>query len=192
MESRTASFEAAAGRCLCNPPNRHCGYTYVMVLVLLAVLSLASALTLEVAETSARRSAEAELLAVGQEFDSAFASYYRHGVGPGSRYPQQLEDLLRDPRSPGVRRHLRRLYSDPLTGAAWATIAAPGGGIMGVYSMAPGQPYKLHATPLAVVSGASAPAQSYAEWRFGYDPAMEQGGRMRIITVTPDAKTSSP
>ena len=192
MESRTPSFEGARGWHLRRHAIPQSGYTYVAVLVLLAVLSLASALTLEVAETSGRRSAEGELLAVGREFDRAFASYYRQSASLGARYPQQLEDLLRDPRSPGVRRHLRRLYADPVTGGAWATIRAPGGGIMGVYSTAPGQPYKLHATPLAVASGASAPARSYAEWRFGYDPAMEQGRHMRIITATPAVGASSP
>ena len=191
MESRTASFEAATARL----PRRaaiQSGYTYVAVLILLAVLALASALTLEVAETSSRRSAEAELLAVGNEFEQAFASYYRQGLGPRSRYPQQLEDLLRDPRSPGVRRHLRRLYIDPVTGAAWATIPAPDGGIMGVYSTAPGQPYRAHATPLAAAAGASAPAKNYAEWRFGYDPALEQEGRLRVITATPPPEKSAP
>ena len=104
------------------------GYTYVGALILLAVLSMAAALTLEVSDTSTRRAAEAELLAVGKEYQRAFASYYRHGQGAGKRFPDRLEDLTRDPRYSSMLRHLRRVYPDPLTGGEWGTVPAPGGG----------------------------------------------------------------
>jgi type II secretory pathway pseudopilin PulG len=166
------------------------GYTYVAVMVLLAVLSLASALTLEVAQTSARRSGEAELIAIGKEFERAFASYHRQSPMGARRYPEKLEDLVRDPRLPGVKRHLRKVYVDPMTGAPWGTVAAPGGGIMAVYSTAPGQPYRedlaLAMTPAPVLA-ASAPdaagtqPTSYAEWRFGFDPQGQASGVRRPL-----------
>jgi type II secretory pathway pseudopilin PulG len=166
------------------------GYTYVAVMVLLAVLSLASALTLEVAQTNARRSGEAELIAIGKEFERAFASYYRQSPMGARRHPEKLEDLVRDPRLPGVKRHLRKVYVDPMTGEPWGTIAAPGGGIMAVYSMAPGQPYRedlvLAMTPAPALA-ASAPdaadtrPTSYAEWRFGFDPQGEASGVRRPL-----------
>ena len=165
------------------------GYTYIVVLVLLAVLSMAAALTLEVTETSARRSAEAELLAIGKEFEKAFASYHRQSPAGARRFPDRIEDLARDPRVAGTKRHLRRAYIDPLTHEAWGTVPAPGGGIMAVYSTAPGQPYRESAVTLAVPPAASAPggasARSYADWRFGYDPATELRDRNRIILPTP-------
>ena len=176
----------------CAAPQR--GYTYIVVLVMLAVLSLASALTLQVAETSARRSAEAELIAVGKEFERAFASYYRQSPVGTRRFPERLEDLLRDPRLPGVKRHLRRVYMDPLTGQAWQTVPAPGGGIMAIYSDAPGRPYRGEIGPLlavppvgaasAVDTAASQPV-SYADWRFGYDPRADLGVRRNIILPAP-------
>jgi type II secretory pathway pseudopilin PulG len=150
------------------------GYTYIVVLILLAVVSLASALAIEVAATSARRADEAELLAIGKEFERAFASYYRQNGG-GARYPRTLEELTRDPRAPGVKRHLRRVYVDPLTGKDWGLVPAPGGGIMGVFSTSPERPFMEDPGPRALMPAglaASAPGfgNSYADWRFGYDP----------------------
>ncbi len=162
------------------------GYTYIVVLVLLAVLSLAAALTLQVAQTNAQRSGESELLAMGREFERAFASYYRQSPVGARRFPERLEDLTRDPRVLGVRRHLRRVYADPLSGQPWGTIPAPGGGIMGVYSTAPGSPYREDvASTLPAPSAASGSSGGYAEWRFGYDPAIETGRRMPIVKPTP-------
>lgn len=152
------------------------GFTYVVILVLLAVVALASALTFEIAHTSARRAAETELLAIGKEFERAFASYYRQGVAGGPRFPASLEDLTRDPRVPGIRRHLRRVYVDPLTGGAWGTVPAPGGGIMAVYSTSEEQPFHenigpLAALPLASIASGKGKTDCYCDWRFGYDPS---------------------
>lgn len=165
------------------------GYTYIVVLVLLAVLSAAAALTLEVADTLARRTAEAELLGVGREFERAFASYYRQSPANARRFPERLEDLTRDPRAAGVRRHLRRVYVDPVTGGDWGTVPAPGGGIMAVYSRAADPPFRLPPAALAMGLPASAAApdavQTYADWRFGYDPATDLRNRSNIIRPTP-------
>ncbi len=167
------------------------GYTYVGVLVLLAVISLAAGLTLETADAGARRSAEADLLAIGKEFERAFASYYRQSPPGGLRFPQRLEDLTRDPRLAATRRHLRRVYMDPMSGGAWGTVEAPGGGIMAVYSTAPGQPYRSAVALALAPAAASAPASSYAEWRFGYDPASEATSRVPIIRPSPPASSGS-
>lgn len=152
------------------------GFTYVVILVLLAVVALASALTFEIAHTSARRTAETELLAIGKEFERAFSSYYQQGGAGGPRFPGSLDDLTRDPRVPGIRRHLRRVYVDPLTGGAWGVVPAPGGGIMAVYSTSQDQPFLENIGPLLARSPASIAsnaftARSYSDWRFGYDPS---------------------
>lgn len=168
------------------------GFTYVVVLVLLAVVALASALTFEVAHTSARRAAEAELLAIGKEFERAFASYYQQGAaGGGPRFPSSLDELTRDPRVPGIRRHLRRVYVDPLTGGAWGTVPAPGGGIMAVYSTSEDQPFRedigpLLALPLASIASDAGKTNRYADWRFGYDPMAAVGRPVtQKLPVTP-------
>lgn len=164
------------------------GYTYVAVLLLLAVMSMAAALTLELSDTSARRAGETELVSLGKEFERAFASYYRQSPAGARRFPDRLEDLTLDPRLPGVRRHLRRVYLDPLTGQAWGLVPAPGGGIMAVYSKANGTPFRESLGVLAMPPTASAPdassARSYADWRFGYDPTADLRNRENIIRPT--------
>jgi type II secretory pathway pseudopilin PulG len=90
--------------------------------------------------TALQREKEAELLFIGNQIRNAIASYYLRGARV---YPASLEDLLKDPRFPGTVRHLRKLYRDPITNTTdWGLIAAPGGGIMGVYSKSEAAPLK--------------------------------------------------
>jgi len=72
--------------------------------------------------TQAQREREQELLFIGHEFQAAIAAYYKSNTGGSSQYPQEISDLLEDTRGPEARHHLRRLYVDPLTGAADWTI----------------------------------------------------------------------
>ena len=76
-------------------------------------------------------------------FAATSARRHRGYYKKDSRYPQSLEQLLVDKRYPMPVRHLRRLYVDPMTGAAdWAVVEAPGGGVMGVYSRSEAAPRK--------------------------------------------------
>jgi len=62
----------------------------------------------------------------------------------GQRYPKKLEDLLKDPRVPGVKRYLRKIYIDPITGEKdWGLMRGKDGGIFGVYSKSEQQPIKV-------------------------------------------------
>jgi len=117
------------------PPRRD-GFTYIGLLVLITVIGVASAATATIAELARRRAAEEQLLSVGKQYIKAFLEYELYTpAGHATRAPSRLEDLLRDPRLPGVRRHIRQLYPDPVTGKLdWQLISAPGGGIMGIKS----------------------------------------------------------
>ncbi len=116
---------------------RQSGFTTIGLLLLLAVLSLASLLTTEVAETATRRAQERELDGIGREFADALRAYGRATPAGASTRPQRLDDLLKDPRVFATRRFLRRVYVDPLTGRAeWGTMVVAGGGIVAVYSLA--------------------------------------------------------
>lgn len=112
------------------------GFTYLGVMVIITIISIAATAVVQVGELARRRAAEAELLHVGRQYIQAFLEYEMNTPdGNGNRAPSRLEDLLRDPRQPGVRRYLRELYPDPITGKLdWQLIRAPGGGIMGVKS----------------------------------------------------------
>lgn len=56
--------------------------------------------------------------------------------------PLQLEDLLEDQRSGKLVRHLRRLYTDPITRGPWGVIKGKDGRIKGVYSVSTDQPWR--------------------------------------------------
>lgn len=115
---------------------RQSGFTYIGLMLLIATVGVAAAATVSVADLARRRAAEAELLYVGQQYLKAFLDYETSTPqGHGNRAPGRLEDLLRDPRRPEVKRHLRQLYPDPITGKLdWQLVPAPGGGIMGIKS----------------------------------------------------------
>jgi len=140
------------------------GFTYLWVLLAIGLVAAGLAATAEVASTAARRDKEAELLFAGDQFARAIARY--RAAAPGSQvYPQRLEDLLADNRFPNVRRHLRRIYRDPMTGGAdWGLIRGPNGGIVGVYSTSTAQPLKMANFPKDYAAFAG--AQSYRDWVF--------------------------
>lgn len=142
-----------------------------------------------------RAEREAELLFVGHQFRQAIRSYVQSGPRAG-QYPGTLQDLMQDSRSPTPRRHLRRLFTDPITGKAdWGLVTAPEGGIMGVYSLSNRQPQKRanfetddanFAAVLQPPSSAPTAAQlipldavpySYQDWKFIYRPRVSGGAR---------------
>jgi type II secretory pathway pseudopilin PulG len=140
------------------------GFTYVWLLVAVAIMAAGLAAIGEVASTAAKREKEAELLFVGDQFARAIAEY--HASSPGApQYPQKLEDLLADNRYPNARRYLRRIYPDPITGRPdWGLVRGPGGGIMGVHSQSTARPLKTANFPRGYESFTG--AGTYAAWRF--------------------------
>lgn len=118
-----------------------------------------------------RRERERELLFVGEQFRRAIQQHYENSPGT-KRYPPSLEALLMDRRSPAVRRYLRRMYRDPMTGSdQWGLSVAPEGGIMGVYSLADGVPLRQAGFPGKQEHFEG--ARSYREWLFAYRPARQ-------------------
>lgn len=150
------------------------GFSYLALLIVILIVGVISAATLSAGSVIQRGAAEDELLFIGEQFQLAFKAY-ADATPIGARlYPANLNDLLKDPRFPVTRRHLRKLYPDPLTGKTeWGIIEAPGGGVLGIYS-------KSAETPIRV-SGFSSPfkqfegAKSYAEWVFSMEKFQEQG-----------------
>ena len=158
------------------------GFTYVGLLIAVVFVGLGAVGWARLLASADRADREAELLFVGRQFRQAIQSYVK--AGPG-QYPSTLEDLVRDPRTPAIRRHLRRVFVDPITNKAeWGLVAAPEGGIMGVYSLSPRTPMKRanvdpDVTLPAAIQGASSPEAvtqpateySYQDWKFIYRPS---------------------
>jgi type II secretory pathway pseudopilin PulG len=147
------------------------GFTYIAMLLAVALIGLGLAATGEVWSVSNRRDKERELISIGHEFREAIGQYYRQTPGGASRYPAALEDLLQDRRYPGMKRHLRKMYRDPMTGKAeWGLVMAPEGGIQGVYSLSKEAPIKRSSFSGMDFEFENAP--SYANWRFIYSPQL--------------------
>ena len=146
------------------------GFSYPIAMFLVALLALVSARALENGLTAERRDKEAELLRVGQAYRDAIGSYYDNSPGTAKAYPQELSALLQDARTTRLRRHLRKLYRDPVSASAdWGLVRTPDGAVKGVYSLSNLRPFKSDGFP-ADLSG-FAGAGHYRQWQFVYEPA---------------------
>ncbi|MGV7210645.1 type II secretion system protein [Oxalobacteraceae bacterium A2-2] len=121
------------------------GFTYVSVMVLVAVIALAGAATLKLGSVLQRSRLEAELLAIGAEYADALQSYADATPAGQPTQPRSFKELLRDPRSSTLKRHLRRIYVDPLTGSAeWGIVyAGDKTGIVAIYSLSDAKAVKI-------------------------------------------------
>jgi type II secretory pathway pseudopilin PulG len=154
---------------------RQKAFTYIGLLILIALIGIALTATAELVNTAIQRDREQELLFVGIAYANAIDSYRRNS--PGERqFPMRLEDLLKDPRFPNVRRHIRRLYRDPITNSSdWGLVHGPGNGIAGVYSKSEREPFKKAGFPRRYDQLGG--AKHYNEWQFiGRSLAEESGG----------------
>ena len=104
------------------------GFSYIALLITLALIGVATAATMQMGVLLQQRVAEEELMAIGIEFHRALISYAGTAQPGQARAPRTMEDLLKDPRAPNIRRHLRKIYIDPMTGKdEWGIIPSPDG-----------------------------------------------------------------
>lgn len=149
---------------------RDLGFSYYLILLILASISYVSAFLLSTSSKMVRSAVESELLHVGEEFDVALRSYRENSsnahLASAFHGPTELEELTRDTRSGRLVRHLRKIYEDPLTGRAdWGIVRDEKGFILGIYSLADGKPIKQEGF-LPTQAGFRG-ARSYREWVFG-------------------------
>jgi type II secretory pathway pseudopilin PulG len=157
-----------------------CGFTYIGILFAVVIMGLVLTVAARVWTVTEQRERETQLLFVGDEFRRAIAAYYVSG----HQYPLSLQLLLADDRSPVPKRYLRRMYADPMTGAAdWTLIYATDGvGIMGVASRSKLAPLKRAGFTLA--DAAFQDTDCYCSWRFSYAPQAQRYFN-KPVSVTP-------
>lgn len=148
------------------------GAALVAVLVMVVIVGLVVGIAGTSWRSITQRAREAELFWRGDQYRQAIQSYYEYGAG-GSRnrtgqYPAKLEDLIKDPRSLSPKKHIRRLYSDPMTGDAWELVKDKGGRITGVQSRSDLVPFRQDGFPTEYEDFAG--AQAYSAWKFEYQP----------------------
>ena len=166
-------------------PARQAAFTYLAVLLLVALLGMGLAASATLIGTAAQREQELELLFVGNQYRQAIGSYYERTPGGAKQFPLTLEALLKDDRHPVTVRHLRKLYNDPMTGKPdWVLVTRGDGRITGVASRSKKAPLKQDnfTNPLDRDFRASA---ALSEWRFVYTPALVEG-------IPPGASPNEP
>lgn len=156
---------------------RQQGFTYLSLVILLAIMGLVGAAALKVDALLARAAAEQELLEAGAAFSAALDSYAAATPQGKPPQPPTLQDLLKDTRFPGIKRHLRKIFVDPISGKAeWGvTYLGDKVGVIGVYSLSQAQPLKLANFDERFQNFDN--KTHYADWKF---VAKDQGGLERI------------
>jgi hypothetical protein len=143
------------------------GVMLIIVLIFLAVASYASLKSSEIWTTVVARENEQELLFIGDQYRKAIERYY-YAKPPNERtLPKNLMELVKDDRFPAAQHHLRKLYTDPITGSTLQEQRSSFG-ITGVYSLSDKKPIKRTGfdTPYEKFDG----KQTYRDWKFIFTP----------------------
>jgi type II secretory pathway pseudopilin PulG len=145
--------------------HRQAGFAWLFVLFLLAAASAAGAAVAQRWADQSSREKERQLLRIGDAYAQALAAYRASSPGSDKRFPQSLEQLVDDHRFVGTRRHLRKLYADPVTGQAdWVLLRDARGDIAGLHSKSDKQPWARVAMKLEFTDLGA--AERYADWIF--------------------------
>jgi type II secretory pathway pseudopilin PulG len=153
------------------------GFAYLWLLLVIALMGVGFASVLELHQTSVRRDQEQQLLWIGRQYVAAIESYRTAGATGSAagrpagatafdpqQYPAVAEDLLKDPRFPGTKRHLRRIYTDPLTGSADWGFVRRDGRIIAIHSLSAAKPIKQAGFQPGEESFRA--AEHYSDWVF--------------------------
>lgn len=148
------------------------GFTYIGLLMVIAIAGIGMAGIGVVWSQDMQREREKELLFIGGEYRKAIGSYYENGLGT-KQFPASLEDLMLDRRLPTIKRHIRKLYADPMminakNKKSWGLIMQQGK-IVGVHTLLGDRPIKKSAFNAG--DEVFAEAEKYSDWKFVFAPS---------------------
>lgn len=168
------------------------GYIYLWTLFAVAFAGVVLSGVGPMWQIQSQREKELELLFVGDQFRRAIESYYDNSTGKTKRYPESLEQLLEDRSSLVIRRHLRKIFLDPMTNSAeWGFIEQADTGITGIYSQSTKIPLKRANFPEHYA--AFSEAKSYKDWKFVHAAGATSEARSpRSAAPTGDASNAAP
>ena len=141
------------------------GFTFIGILLFIAITGIGLSVAGMSWQYQFRAEKEKQLLFVGAEFTNAINSYFASTPDAAKVYPANLNDLLLDKRMPNIKRHLRKIYLDPMTGKSDWGVVRQQGRIVGIYSRSTLAPYKQKGFNAAQAKLAG--AKSYKDWIFG-------------------------
>ena len=117
------------------------GFTYLWVLVAVAILGIGLVGASDVWQTTVRRQKLEQLDWAGRQYAQAIGSYVESSPGLAKSYPGTLADLVEDRRGAVLKRHLRQLYPNPLSAdGQWEVIVGTDTFVHGVRVRLPWAP----------------------------------------------------
>lgn len=148
------------------------GFTYMGLLMVTAIVGIGMAGVGIVWSQDMQREREKELLFIGDAYRKAIARYYENGIG-SKQFPASLDELILDMRQPTIKRHIRKLYADPMMKNSrgkepWGLILQQGK-IVGVHTLSEDKPIKK--SGFNAGDEAFAEAEKYSDWKFLYVPS---------------------
>ena len=151
--------------------HKSAGFAYMSLLVLVALSSLMLTVAMPDIYHTAKREREAQLLFVGREYQKAIQHFYENRLTPIKQYPNSLDQLLEDNRTPKPQHFLRKLYLDPITMSSdWGIVLNEQDQIMGVYSLSNAPTLKTHFEDKRLIVSADGDSLKYSDLKFVYLP----------------------
>jgi type II secretory pathway pseudopilin PulG len=148
--------------------NAALGFSYIGLMIFVAISGIALAGIGIVWSQDQQREREKELLFIGEQYRQAIGSYYESTPGNIKQYPTKLEDLLLDDRSQTIKRHLRKIYNDPITNTTEWGLELQKSKIIGVSSLSEMKPIKKKGFPILYEKFSE--FSRYSDWKFIYIP----------------------
>lgn len=164
---------------------RQSGFAYLFLLFVLALLVISSLAIGSLQHYARIRSDEAELLRIGAEFRRALSSY-RDAATPHV-FPKSMDELLLDQRSGTNKRHLRKVYVDPITSRGEWGLVMEHGRIVGIHSLSERVPMKI--SGFGRENSEFEGVERYSEWVFRAELSMgiraDRGGDQSQRATSP-------
>lgn len=172
--------------------HKHAGFTYLAILFMVAIMSIALAATGSIWHVAQQREKERELLYIGTQYRQAITQYYERSPDGAKQFPKKLEYLLQDNRMVTTQRYLRKIYRDPMTNSQnWGIVEGPGNSIMGVYSLSEAHPLKQG--NFDEIDKDFIGKSHYSEWKFVSLTQVEQAGQAtQLGTAVNNLPANSP
>lgn len=144
------------------------GFSYIGVMITLVIAAIGMQGAAVMWQQQTQRANELLLLEVGEAYRLAIGRYYESTPQPVKEFPKTLNELIEDKRFPVLKRHLRKLYTDPFYAKKSMILIERNGRIVGVYSQSLQPP--IRSSGYKEFQQDFAKAKQYKEWLFIYEP----------------------
>ncbi len=143
------------------------GFTYIALLAAIVIIGITLGSATKYWHNVSVREKEAELLFRGDQYRMAIEKYF-NAIPGRNQYPESIDELLKDSRTPDGKRYLRQKYKDPITGEDFVEIRDQlSRRIMGVCSSSEKEPVKQsNFTTTSQIYADFEGKKKYSEWKF--------------------------